>query len=69
MFKLNDKFKLQKKRCKHPYKYIKKLNFGEHGLLVLNEGRLEFVQLNFIKKFIKILFRKSKHSPENFKKV
>ena len=30
---------------------------------------MEFVQLNFIKKYIKIVFRKSKHTPENFKKV
>lgn len=37
--------------------------------MVSREGRLEFVQLNFIKKYIKILFRKSKHSPENFRKV
>jgi len=64
-----DNLKLQKKRCRHSYKYNYKLKFGEFGFLVSREGRLEFVQLNFIKKYIKILFRKSKHTPENFKKV
>lgn len=64
-----DNLKLQKKRCRHSYKYNFKLKFGEFGFLVSREGRLEFVQLNFIKKYIKMLFRKSKHSPENFKKV
>lgn len=45
------------------------MKFGEFGFLTSREGRLEFVQLNFIKKYIKILFRKSKNTPENFKKV
>lgn len=45
------------------------MKFGEFGFLILREGRLEFVQLNFIKKYIKVLLRKSKHSPENFRKV
>lgn len=65
----NDNMKLQKKRCRHSYYFNYKLRFGEFGFLVSREGRLEFVQLNFIKKYIKILFRKSKHTPENFKKV
>lgn len=61
--------KLQKKRCRHSYYFDYGLKFGEFGFLCSREGRLEFVQLNFIKKYIKILFRKSKHTPENFKKV
>lgn len=65
----NDNMKLQKKRCRHSYYSNYKLRFGEFGFLVSREGRLEFVQLNFIKKYIKILFKKSKHTPENFKKV
>lgn len=69
IFKHDDSIKLQKKRHRHSYKSNYTLKFGEFGFLVSREGRLEFVQLNFIKKFIKILFRKSKHSPENFKKV
>lgn len=69
MFSNDNSVKVQKKRCRHPYKSIIKLKYGEFGLLVTREGRLEFVQLNFLKKYIKILFRKSKHSPENFKKI
>ena len=69
IFRYNDNVKLQKKRCRHSYYYNYKLKFGEFGFLVSREGRLEFVQLNFIKKYIKILFKKSKHTPENFKKV
>ena len=51
-----DSLKLQKKRYRGQYKSNIKLKFGEFGFLVLREGRLEFVQLNFIKKFIKTLF-------------
>lgn len=69
IFRYDDNVKLQKKRCRHSYYFDYKLKFGEFGFLVSREGRLEFVQLNFIKKYIKILFRKSKHTPENFKKV
>ena len=69
MFKGDDNFKLQKKRCRHTYKYNYKLKFGDFGFVILREGHLEFVQLNFIKKYIKILLRKSKHSCESFRKV
>lgn len=60
---------MQKKRCRYKPNIKLKLKFGDYGVLVLNEGRLEFVQLNFIKKSIKILMKSSKHIYEVSKKV
>jgi hypothetical protein len=55
--------KLQKNRYNRtPKKII--IPFGEAAIIVLNEGRIEFVQLNLLKKKIKKLTsrRNSKHA-------
>lgn len=69
IFKKDNNIRLQKKRCNFKPKYNLKLKFGDFGIAVLNEGRLEFVQLNFIKKSVKFLMRSSKHIYEDSKKV
>lgn len=69
MFKKDLSIRLQKKRCKSKPKLNFRLKFGEYGILIKDEGRLEFVQLNFIKKSVKFVMRNSKHIYENFKKI
>lgn len=51
--------KIQKNRFKQNPKKIK-LNFGEFGLVSKNEGRLELIQLSFLKRFIKTFIKKKK---------
>lgn len=60
---------MQKKRLKKKPKLNLKLKFGDYGIFFIDEGRLEFVQLNFIKKAVKIILKCSKHSYINYKKV
>lgn len=69
IFKKDNNIRLQKKRNHYQPKTNLKLKFGDFGIVVKNEGRLEFVQLNFIKKSIKFLMRSSKHIFENSKKI
>ena len=45
------------------------LKFGDYGIFFVDEGRLEFVQLNFIKKAVKLVLKNSKHIFLNYKKV
>lgn len=69
MFIYNKEKKLQKKRYSYGIKTSYILKYSNWGIMSMNEGRLEFVQLNFIKKIIKKLFRKSKYNLENHKKT
>lgn len=51
--------KLQKNRfCRKPK--TPKLGFGDSGLITLNEGRLELIQLTFLKKLVKSFIKKKK---------
>lgn len=51
--------KMQKNRFRQSPK-ISKLNFGDFGLIVIKEGRIELIQLTLIKKIIKNFIRKKK---------
>lgn len=56
---LVDNKKIQKNRFfKNPKKA--KLNFGDFGLAFINEGRLELIQINLIKKKVKTFIKKKK---------
>lgn len=55
----NKERKIQKNRFKKNPKQIK-LNFGEFGLVTKNEGRIELIQLTFLKKIIKTFIKKKK---------
>lgn len=55
----NDR-KLQKNRFFKKPKNIK-LVFGDSGILNLKEGRLELIQINGTKKFLKKLIKKKKN--------
>ena len=69
IFKKDNNIKLQKNRFKFKPNLKLKLRFGDCGVLVVDEGRLEFVQLNFVKKLVKFVMRSSKHLFGVYKKV
>lgn len=55
----NQEKKLQKNRfSRNPKK--PKISLGESGIITKNEGRLEFIQLSFIKKIVKKFISKKK---------
>lgn len=61
--------KLQKNRFKK--KTVKKnLKFGDYGLLIIKGGRIELIQLFFLKKLLKKVFlRKKKFNMSKYRKL
>lgn len=55
----NEEKKLQKNRFSRKPKKPK-LDFGDCGLITINEGRIELIQLTFLKKLVKSFIKKKK---------